>query len=77
MMKLKRYLLKDIVKCCKDKHFQKAMEIFLNEVKKKYFLKLTQEGEKLHQHFNVQINIKHKEEIETSKLQKQPKTMQE
>ena len=34
-------------RCHKDKYFQKVIEILLNEEKEKYFLKLTQEGDKL------------------------------
>ena len=50
------------------------MKIFLHDEKEKYFLKLTQEGEKLHQHFNVETIVIKEEETETSKLQKQLQT---
>lgn len=69
--------LEDIEKCCKDKKFQKVMEIILNEEKEKYFLKLSQEGGKLPQHFNVETIVIQEEETETSNLQKQLKAMQE
>ena len=51
-----------ITKFCKDKNFQKVMEILLNEEKEKYFLKLAQEGAKLPHHFNVKTIIMPKEE---------------
>ena len=50
-------LPKHITKFCKDKNFQKVMEILLNEEKEKYFLKLAQEGAKLPHHFNVETII--------------------
>ena len=53
------------------------MEIFLNEEKEKYFLKLAQEGAKLPHHFNVETIITPEEETKTSKFQKQLKIMQE
>ena len=53
------------------------MEIFLNEEKEKYFLKLSQEGAKLPHHFDIETLITHEEETETSKLKKQLKVMQD
>ena len=50
-----------LAKCCKDKNFQKVMEILLNEEKEKSFLKLAQEGAKLPHHFNVETIITPKE----------------
>ena len=49
--------LEDIVKCCNDNNFKKMMEILQYDEKEKYFPKLTQEGEKLPQHFNVEVII--------------------
>ena len=63
--------LGDIEKHCKDIFFKKVMEIIINEEKEKYFLKITQEGEKLLQHFNVKAIVTQEEETKTSKLQKQ------
>lgn len=60
-----------------EKHFQKVMQIILNEEKEKYFLKLAQEGAKLPHHFNVETIITPEEENETSKLQRQLKIMQD
>ena len=57
-----------ITKCCKDKKFQKIMDILLNEEKEKYFLKLAQEGARLPHHFNVKNIITLEEETKTSKL---------
>ena len=62
---------------CKEKNFQKVMEILLNEEKEKYFLKLVQEGAKLPHHFNVETIVTPEEETEMSKLKKQLKIMQD
>lgn len=61
--------LEDIDKFRKDKNFQKMMENFLHDEKEKYFLKLTQEAEKLPQHFNVETIVTQEEKTEISKLQ--------
>ena len=53
------------------------MEILLNEEKEKYFLKLAQEGARLPHHFDVKDIITPEEETETSKIQKQIKSMQD
>ena len=62
---------------CKDKHFQKIMDILLHEEKEKYFLKLVQEGAGLPHHFDVKDIITPKEETETSQLKRQLKIMQD
>ena len=66
-----------IKKICKDKNFQKVMEILLNEEKEKYSLKLVQEGAKLPHHFNVETLVMPEEETEMSKLQKKLKIMKD
>ena len=61
----------------KDKHFQKVMEILLNEEKEKYFLKLAQEGARLPHHFDIKYIITLEEETEMSQLKKKLKIMQD
>ena len=46
------------------------MEILLHDEKERYFINLTQEGEKIPQHFNVETIVTQEEETKTSKLQK-------
>ena len=70
-------LCEHLARFCKDKNFQKVMEILLSEEKEKYFLKLAQEGAKLPHHFNVETIVTPEEETEISKLQMQLKIMQD
>ena len=67
----------DIRSAKKNKRFLKMMDIFMQEEKKRYLLKLASQGAKLPSHFDVQTIITKEEETKNDKFQKKIQGMQD